>query len=87
MKVFTYAIYSASADIIYVGISKDVSQRLAEHNSGKAKFTKSFRPWIVFYSEEFASYSEARSREKQLKASSGKSFLREKLNAFRQRAE
>ncbi len=82
MPVFVYAIYSTTSDQIYVGITDNVSRRLNEHNRGKSKFTQSFIPWILFYNEEYQSYSEARTREKKLKNASGKLFLRQKLTDF-----
>lgn len=82
MSVFVYALYSATSNQIYVGISEDIARRIKEHNSGKSKFTKSYRPWTFFYSEEFENYSYAREREKHLKNSTGKTYLREKLKEF-----
>ena len=82
MSVFVYAIYSPTSDQIYVGISEDVTNRLNDHNKGKAKFTQSYRPWILFYTEEYQTYAEAREREKKLKNATGKLFLRQKLADF-----
>lgn len=45
------AIVSGVNALIYVGIAKDPDKRLKEHNSGKSKFTKGFRPWRTMYRE------------------------------------
>jgi len=60
----------------YVGMAKDVTERLNEHNRGKSKYTKSRMPWVLIYTEACSDWSEARKREKYLKSSSGKACLR-----------
>ncbi len=80
MKIFVYAIYDTYSKEIYVGMSKNVAQRLSEHRQGKSKYTKKFKDIMLFYSEEYSSYEEARKREKQLKNSFGKAFLKSKLS-------
>ena len=57
-------------------MAQDVQSRLNEHNSGKSKFTSSYRPWVLVYSEEVGSTQEARKREKYYKSTAGKNFLR-----------
>ncbi len=73
---FVYAIKSESRNYIYVGISNNVARRLNEHNKGYNKTTKPYRPFLLIHTEELPSRIEARKREKQLKSSSGKRFLR-----------
>ena len=74
--VTVYAIKNSINKEIYVGMTKSVSRRLAEHNTGKNRYTKAFIPWTVFYTEEHPDYQSGRIREKQLKSASGKRFLR-----------
>lgn len=73
---FVYILKSLSADKSYVGISGDVERRLAEHNSGKSYYTKRHLPWKVVYTEKFDSVREAREKEKWLKTTSGRRFLK-----------
>jgi putative endonuclease len=73
---YVYALKSLKLSRIYVGLAKDLSSRLKEHNAGKTKSTKFYRPWMLFYSEQFASRKDAREREKKLKSGYGKEFLR-----------
>lgn len=54
-----YAIISKKDGRIYVGMSQNVKKRLAEHNSGRTKSTKGFRPWILIYWEEAENRIEA----------------------------
>lgn len=53
-------------------MSKDTADRLKNHNSGKVKSTKAFRPWIIVHREMFETRFEARNREKYLKSADGR---------------
>jgi len=77
---FVYALQSTIAKRIYVGMSSDVERRLLEHNSGKTKSTKGYKPWILFYKEVFEIRTEARQREKYLKSGCGKEYLKKILS-------
>jgi putative endonuclease len=74
--VYVYAIKNSHNNEVYVGITKHPEQRLKEHNSGKNRYIKAFIPWIIFYMEEYPDYEQARKREKQLKTTVGKRFLK-----------
>jgi putative endonuclease len=63
----------------YVGSTDDVSKRLAEHNSGKVRSTKSRRPFELVYKEVYATKTEALKREHFLKSGQGRKLLDEKL--------
>ncbi|MBB2146354.1 GIY-YIG nuclease family protein [Pedobacter sp. LMG 31464] len=73
---YVYAIKSDVDQRIYVGFSSNVLKRLAEHNAGKTKSTKGFRPWQLIYSEPIVSRIAAREKEKYLKSGIGKEFLK-----------
>ncbi len=74
-----YALESESNGMLYIGFTEDVTRRLREHNAGKSKFTKGYRPWKLVYTEVVIGRDEARNREKYLKTSSGKKWLKEIL--------
>ena len=76
MFYWVYAIQSGQDGRIYVGFSKDVDVRLRQHNSGKTKSTKGFKPWKLIYSEKVEGRLETREREKYYKSGSGKEFLK-----------
>ena len=76
LKMWVYAIISQADNRIYVGMSEDYSRRLSEHNSGKTRSTKGYRPWRLLYKEEVTTRIEARKREKYLKSGAGKEFLK-----------
>ena len=74
---YAYAIYSESTGKIYVGMSSDPHARLLAHNHPANKgWTKSFRPWILIYIEEFEIKSDALARETELKSFRGREFIR-----------
>lgn len=53
---------------LYTGWTNDLERRVREHNAGKgAKYTKSRRPVILAYFEEFDTKEEAMSREYAIK--------------------
>lgn len=59
-------------------MTKDLDNRLKEHNAGKTKFTKGHIPWELVYSEMATDFAEGRAREKFLKSSAGKKWLKKK---------
>ncbi len=71
-----YAIISEVDGRIYVGFTKDINKRIKEHNDGKTKSTKGYRPWKYHYTESVTTRIEARNREKYLKSGCGKEFLK-----------
>ncbi|HEY6012112.1 MAG TPA: GIY-YIG nuclease family protein [Nitrospirota bacterium] len=75
MPFHVYILQSDSDGTLYVGQTSDIEDRLLRHNQGRAKFTKSKRPWRVVYSESFSTRSEAVGRERELKALHRKDLL------------
>ncbi|MFD3275114.1 GIY-YIG nuclease family protein [Aquirufa echingensis] len=76
----TYVLYSATFDKIYIGYTSDLISRFHSHNSlAKSGYTIRFRPWKVIYVEFFDLKSTAMKREKELKSSKGRTFLRSLL--------
>jgi putative endonuclease len=66
---YVYVLKSDAHDRIYIGFSNDVDMRLKQHNAGKTKSTKAYRPWKLIHTEEFPDRVSARKREKQIQAS------------------
>ena len=77
--VTVYVLRSLVADKRYTGMSKDVQNRLNEHNQGKNRYTKAFMPWEIIYFEEHPNWQVARIREKYLKSASGRKWLDTRL--------
>ncbi len=57
-------------------MSENVEIRLNQHNSGKTKSTKGYKPWKLLFFEEFETRQEARKREKYLKSGIGKEYIK-----------
>lgn len=73
-----YVLRSEVHDRFYIGMCSDFEQRLKEHNAGKTKSTKGYRPWRLFFKKEIADRRKAREREKYLKSGVGREFINEK---------
>ena len=74
----TYVLYSEKFDKIYIGYTSDLINRFHSHNSlAKKGYTIKFRPWEVLYLEFSDQKSDAMNREKQLKTSRGRAFIKE----------
>ncbi|MBU2575239.1 MAG: GIY-YIG nuclease family protein [Elusimicrobia bacterium] len=69
-----YILYSKKAARFYTGSSRadNAETRLAAHNSGRTRSTKSGRPWEMVYAERVPDYTEARKRENFLKSGDGR---------------
>lgn len=66
---FTVYILRNSANRLYIGYTKDLSQRLKDHDSSchGAKFVKDYSSFHLVYTETYGTQLEAMRREKQLK--------------------
>ncbi len=73
---FVYVVRSEVDGRFYVGMTQNVEKRIKEHNLGKAKSTKGYTPWTLFFFEEIGSRTDAREREKYLKGGSGKEYIK-----------
>jgi predicted GIY-YIG superfamily endonuclease len=65
-----YVIQSESGKF-YIGLSEDVAERLAQHNSGVSKWTRGKGPWKLAWSSEEMSLGDARKLENELKRQKG----------------
>lgn len=79
---YVYAISSLKRNYIYVGLTSDLDQRISRHNRGYEKTTKPYAPFVLIYSEDKLTRSEAREREKYLKSGVGKEKLRKLRNSI-----
>ena len=63
--------------ILYKGQTNNLQKRIEQHNAEDdfASYTKNRGPWTLVYTEECATRSDARTREKFLKSGKGREFL------------
>ena len=65
---FVYVLHSEKSHRYYIGSSKDIKQRLAQHNSGMMRFSRPYKLWQLVYTEAYETLAEARRRELQIKS-------------------
>lgn len=73
---YVYVLKSQKDGKRYVGQTSDLERRLIQHNSGESRYTKNRGPWVLLYSEEYTTRSEAMIRESYLKSGVGRDFLK-----------
>jgi putative endonuclease len=71
----TYILHSRKLKKFYVGQSEDLDRRLEEHNRGKTPFLASGIPWVLIFSKELSSRSEALRLEKFIKKRGAARYL------------
>ncbi|OGH86238.1 MAG: hypothetical protein A2493_00670 [Candidatus Magasanikbacteria bacterium RIFOXYC12_FULL_33_11] len=69
-------ILKMSNEKLYTGRSDDLKRRLNEHNNGRVKSTKNYRPLKLIYYEAFLEKEDSVRRELYLKTSTGKRMLK-----------
>ena len=67
MEYYTYVIQSIKDDRFYYGQTKNLYQRVEDHNLGKSKYTKNYLPWKMFAYKSCCSRAEAMKYERMLK--------------------
>ncbi|MGD0590297.1 MAG: GIY-YIG nuclease family protein [Bacteroidota bacterium] len=65
---FVYILRSLINLKYYVGSTKEVTNRIEEHNTGECKSTRKGIPWRLVRVEEYLTRAEAVRKEKKIKA-------------------
>jgi len=68
--------------LYYVGFSENIDVRLKEHNDGKVHSTKHRIPFELVYYEVCFNNADALHREKYLKTSYGKRYIKSRLKNY-----
>jgi len=79
---YVYVIQSSRDKQFYTGFTRDLQNRLQEHNAGKVSSTKERRPFELIYYEACLNEQDSVAREKYLKSGMGKRYLRNRLRRF-----
>jgi putative endonuclease len=79
---FTYVLLSKLDGKFYTGYTSDLEKRLLEHNSGKVYSTKRRIPFEIVYFEFCLNINDALHREKYLKTTYGKRYIRNRIKNF-----
>jgi putative endonuclease len=83
MSAFLYILFSQKLNKYYIGSTPDLERRIAEHNRGKDKFTKTGVPWVLVHKEVFEELKEARQRELQIKKMKSRTYIERLINSAR----
>lgn len=79
---YVYVLKSDKDGNLYVGYTKDLRNRFEEHNSGKSTSTRDRIPLRIIYYEACENKYDARHREKYLKTSWGKRYIKNRLKNY-----
>ena len=77
-----YIIYSSSIDQYYVGHTNNLEDRLYRHSNSGSKSTKKAKDWIMKYTEQFESRSEALLREQEIKKKKSRKYIESLINGY-----
>jgi len=71
----TYILYSEKTDTYYIGSTGNLADRLKRHNSGRSTYTKRGIPWVVVYSKEYETKTEAYRAELYIKSQKSRKYI------------
>jgi len=81
-KYYVYVLQSKADGKFYTGFTSDLDRRVEEHNSGRVYSTKRRIPLKIVYFEFCLNIDDAIHREKYLKTTYGKRYLKNRLKHF-----
>ena len=67
MSCHVYILYSKRLSRFYIGHTRDLQNRLNEHNSGESAYTSQGIPWTIIWSTTKDSFRQAEALEFKLK--------------------
>jgi Predicted endonuclease containing a URI domain len=79
---YVYVLRSEKDRMFYTGYTADVENRLRQHNAGQVESTASRRPLVLIYWEACLNQQDATRREKYLKTTWGKRYLKSRLKNY-----
>lgn len=79
---YVYVLHNPIRNFIYVGYSENLKSRIASHNKGENKSTKSYIPLELIHYEAYRNKTDAKRREKYFKTTKGKTTLKTMLREY-----
>src|SRR5947208_9358893 len=79
---YVYVLRSLTDKMFYVGFTKDLKKRVQDHSDGLVPSTKRRRPFELVYREGCLNQTDATQREKYLKSSWGKRYIKNRLRNY-----
>lgn len=81
-KFYVYVLQSEIDTNFYVGYTNNILKRVSEHNTGKVFSTKKRKPLELVYWEGCLNQRDATMREKYLKTSWGKRYIKNRIKNY-----
>ena len=82
MYFYIYILQSEKDKMFYTGYTNDLKKRLKMHNDGKVQATKNRIPFKLIYFEGCLDQQDATHREKYLKTSWGKRYIKQRMKNY-----
>ena len=79
---YVYVLLSGKDNKFYTGFTDDLKRRVAEHEAGRVHSTAKRRPLKLVYYESSLNQADALHREKYLKTTFGKQYIRNRIKNF-----
>ena len=79
---YVYVLKSMIDGKFYTGFTSDLEERIKAHNSGKVLSTKRRIPFEIIYYEFSININDAIHREKYLKTTYGKRFIKQRVKNY-----
>ena len=82
MNYYIYILQSTVDNYYYTGYTTNLENRIEKHNDGYVKSTKNRRPLKLVYFEGCLNQQDATHREKYLKTTYGKRYIKNRLRNY-----
>lgn len=82
MYYYIYILKSLKDNQFYTGYTSDLKKRMEEHKKGEVASTKNRLPLELVYFEGCVNQQDATHREKYLKTSWGKRYIKERIKNY-----
>jgi predicted GIY-YIG superfamily endonuclease len=69
--VYSVYVLRNPAGRFYIGLSDDIQRRIRQHNSGASQWTRSRGPWVLVWTGDAVTLTDARKLENLLKRQKG----------------
>ena len=79
---YVYILRSLKDKLFYVGFTHNLNKRIENHNKGEVTSTKNRIPFELVYWEGCLNQTDATKREKYLKSSWGKRYIKNRIKNY-----